>query len=228
MNCKKKLPVQVQAALDARKNMDHPRKCQAKLKRGRCGNWALVDAQYCKFHGGRKGAGAKQKKTKLPPVYGKFLTKTLHDALEEQLGIKPSEQVQVLNELALLRDFAGQTVALYAAARDSGKPNAVLAAGTMMSAMLKDVSKMAEQAAKVQSATSETYSIHDLQYIILQLVHILHKVCGPANEAIAIEFEKRIKNELVLPKSPEGVQYQPHEDVIEMDAMVPSEPKKLC
>ena len=216
------------ASLLARKNPNHPRKCQANLvKRQKvCGNFALKGSKYCKFHGGRmartsSNGVSKQKKTKLPAVYGKFLTKTLHDALEDQLGIKPSEQLQVLEELALLRDFAGQTVALYAAARDSGKSNAVMATGAMMSEMLQKVARMSETAAKISSATSDQYSIHDLQYIVLQLVHILYRTCGPVNEHIAVEFERRIATELVLPKSPEGVTYQPHEDVSDMDATIP-------
>jgi len=223
----KDLPKRVLAAMEARKDTNHPRRCKANLKQDRiCGNYALKGSSFCKFHGGRQAktsnnAVAKQKKTKLPAIYGKFLSSTLHDALEEQLGIKPSEQLQVLEELALMRDFAGQTVALYGAAREAGKIDAVVSAGSMMSEMLQKVARMSETAAKISSATSETYSIHDLQYITLQLVHILYRVCGPENEEIAVEFERRIKSELVLPKSPEGVQYQPHQDVIDMDSTVP-------
>ena len=207
-----------------------PRMCKAKFKNSpnrKCGNWALRGSKFCKFHGGHmamssKGGAIKQHLTKMPVVYKKFLNKTLHDALEDQLGVKPSDQLQLLEELALLRDFAGQTVALYAAARKSNNSKAVMATGSMMTEMLTKVSRMAEQAAKVTAHTSDNYSVHDLQYIVFQLVHFMHQVCGTQNQHLAIEFERKVKENLVLPKAPEGVSYQPHEDVIEMDNTVPS------
>ena len=209
-----------------------PRLCQAKFKNTPerwCKQWAAVGSRYCRFHGGHmatkqkggKGGATKSRLSKLPPLYRKVISKSLHDALEQQLGIKPSDQLSILEELALMRDFASQSVALYSAARDQGKPDAIMASGMFMSEILNKVAKTAEQAAKITSQTSDTYSIHDLQYVVNQLIHILHK-CVPADQQhIAVEFEAKVKEQLVLPNQPEGVMSEPHHDVDEIDSMVP-------
>lgn len=215
----------------------HPRLCQANLKSkkdGYCWKWAVKGSKYCKFHGGHariKGA-SKSRISRLPPTYGKYLNSTLHKALEQQLGVKPSEQLQLLEELALMRDFAGQSVALYGAARESTEQNEtkrmnnIMATGGFMAEILKQVSTMAESAARVNKS-GEQYSIHDLQYVVYQLIHIMYRVCGNANEHLAIEFEKRVKDELVMPRQPEAVAHEPHHDVIEMDNTIPAEPETI-
>lgn len=179
----------------------------------------------CKFHGGAVNKNRKGKKKhvrkRLPVIYGKYLNKTLHDALENMLGIKPSDQLQCLEELALIRDFAGKSVAVYAAATESGKTEAIMAAGQFMTGMMVQVTNIAEKAAKISAATSDVYSIHDIQYIVTQLVGMLYKVCGDENDQIAIAFEKMVKEQLVLPRQPEGVLHEPHQDVADMDSMVP-------
>ncbi len=213
-----------------------PALCQAKFKNTPdrwCKQWSAAGSRYCRFHGGHmatkktggkhaKGtSAAKSRLSKLPPLYRKVISKSLHDALEEQLGVKPSDQLSILEELALMRDFASQSVALYSAARESGKPDAVMMAGSMMVELLKTVSKTAEQAAKITSQTSDNYSIHDLQYVVNQLVHILHRCVPEGSEHIAMEFEAKVKEQLVLPNQPEGVVSEPHHDVDEIDSMVP-------
>ena len=209
-----------------------PRLCQAKFKNTPerwCKQWAANGSRYCRFHGGHmrtkqnggRGGATKSRLSKLPALYRKVISKSLHDALEEQLGIKPSDQLSILDELALMRDFASQSVALYSAARESGKPQAVMGAGAFMCELLQKVAKTAEQAAKITSQTSDTYSIHDLQYVVNQLIHILHRCVPEGQEHIAIEFEAKVKEQLVLPNQPEGVASEPHHDVEEIDSMVP-------
>jgi hypothetical protein len=214
----------------------HPRRCQAKFKRtpGRlCKRAAMKGTNYCPFHGGKSLLKRKYKSTKvirdiakMPVVYRKYLNKTLNDALEAQLGVKPSEQLQILEELALLRDFAGQSVAVYSATREAAEKNPghndkVMAAGAFMAECLGRVSKMAEAAAKITSSTSNVDSIHDIQYIVFQIIRIMYQVCGPNNEQLAIEFERRVHRDLVLPKTPEGTTKEPHHDVEDMDSSVP-------
>lgn len=212
---------------------DDPKRCQAKFKNRpdkKCYRWAMKGARTCYIHGGRVSlkASAKRKSaimkilSGMPKVYKKHLNKTLHDALEEQLGVKPSEQLQILEELALMREYTGQAVKLYSGAIEmKADADKILAAGSFMAECLEKVADISSKAAKITAATSGTYSIHDLQYVVYQIIKIMYMVCGKQHEKLAVEFERRIHADLVLPRSPEGVMKEPMHDVDSMDESIP-------
>src|SRR5262249_51777928 len=122
----------------------------------------------------------------MPPIYRHYLRKTLSHAVSELCAMPPNESLQVFEELALMRDAAGQAVALYGVARDiaNAKPddiqarrNAVEAAAIMREALMQVV-KVVDRAASINSQAKDKVSVYMLQHFVDQIVIHAHECFG--------------------------------------------------
>lgn len=209
----------------------HARQCQRIKRDGlRCAKWAITNSVWCEFHGGsgtrrknRKNKAAQVRIATLPMFYSKHLSKTLQEAVEEQLGLKSNEQLNLQTELALMRELCGNAVGLYCVAKEHGKSEDLAEATVLMQEALKEVASLCKDAAAVEASRRDTITPSDLKTITNQMVKILYDVCGDDNEALARLFELRVRKDIKLPSDNQGTSLTPTEDVRAMLDTIPKE-----
>lgn len=190
--------------------------CNAIRRNGkRCRKWRLRGQRCCQFHGGRRG---RTQLKSMPGFYRDVLSKTLDDVIQAAMEQNPSEQVSLLEELALMRLTAREAVALYSAAQASDQKTKDMAAGVMVDA-LKNVQSIAESAARINAASKEQLSATSLKVVVHQITRIAYEVIGDTQ--LAEEFERRIRDKVRLPDETKGTLLTPDQDVQEMDDSVP-------
>lgn len=198
-------------------------RCTAVRKNGRrCWKWGTKQSGYrlCAHHGGTIARDVVQV-SHLPMFYKKKLNKTLTDMVADSLDGDPREALNLYEELALVRVLAAETVGLYSAASESGKMEAMQAAGALMAEALGQVKTMCEAASRVETTGKDKFSVHTLKSIIHQIVRIAHKVLKEHPE-LALQFEQLVRNEIKMPNENEGTSITPDADVLEMDGTVPA------
>lgn len=199
---------------------DDARRCQARRRSGeQCRRWAMRDSKFCPFHGGRQRG-----KLRLagPRFYSAFLKTTLKKAVARSMRASPAHQLSLNEELALVRHYAGQAVAMYGAAVETGRQELVAAAGTVMCEVLERVRAMCESASRLALATDDRVSVHNLAFVVNQVVHVVYKVLGDEDEdkaqAIAVALQEEL---LVDDGSPRGTTLTPEADAADMIDTVP-------
>lgn len=219
----------------APRDFDNPKRCKTFIRRlGRkCRRWSVKGQIYCRFHGGLRTAANTVRNHHIPMFYSKTLGKTLGNYIDEALGQSPSQQMSVLEELALIRHPAYQKVQLYDAVlrkleaetdpkKQEQLRNAVEAVSAAMVVDLKEVVKVAETAARIDAMAKDKVSVHSLGHIVNQLTRLLYDVCGDDNLVIAQAFEERARTEIRLPTNKiNGTIITPDQEVLEMDDSVP-------
>lgn len=202
---------------------DHKRRCRARKRDGtRCGQWALTGVTNCKWHSGRQQQRSKTGTGNLPVFYTKHLTRTLKAQVGEMLGLDPDEQVSLYEELALTRHVASQFVLLYGAAVDTGKQETIMIAANGMVEALQNVERICSAANKIKEKQKERFSIHDLNYVIEQLVRIMYEVCGTEHDDLARKFKEMVDEHVSVPVGGvKGTSLRPDETATELDASIP-------
>jgi hypothetical protein len=226
-------------------------RCQTICKRTgeRCKWWRCRFSSYCYRHGGRRSRGKGRNNynptpiyngrlsclqgRKMPPLYRKYLRKTLSQAVSELCNMPPDEQLQVFEELALMRDAAGQAVWLYGIAREiaDAKPDDIearrnaLEAAAIMREALMEVVKVVDRAAAINAQAKDKVSVLTLQHFVDQIV--LHAwQCFGDDDPRVKDFVVAIRDGVKIPDTgTSGTTMLPSDDVAAMDASVPrSEP----
>lgn len=157
-------------------------------------------------------------------MYKKYLGPKLTEAVELATGIDPDEQTALFSELALLRDFAGQYVALYSAAREAGNLNAIQLTGEAMKEALESVAGVCEKANRLHDKQKDRFSIHDLKYVVDKIMLIHYSVCGDEHRDLAEKFAQAIEQQLTLPShnnADKPTDLHPDETAKAFDALVP-------
>lgn len=172
-------------------------------------------------------------------MYRKHLGPTLSAAVEAATGIDPDEQVAVFHELALLREYAGQFVAMYSAAVENdvvvkANPDStseqraraqanLSAAGSMMSEALNMVTDVCTKAAKIREKQKDRFSVHDLKYVIEKIQVIHHRLIGKEHPELARSFADALNGELTLPSGAgdKGTELHPDDTAREYDSSIP-------
>lgn len=204
---------------------DHPRRCQGKSRatKKRCRRWALKNKRFCAFHGGRHSSRP-VRIDHLPKFYSSQLSDTLAERVQEMLSGAPAEQLRLYEELALVRLTAQDAVQLYDIAHKEGADiEARMTAGVILREILGDVVKTCEAAAKVEATARDKVSVHNLQFILNQVVRIAYELFEPDNHELAVEFEKSIRVNVRMPDEIQGTSVTPDMDVNEMDLSVPGD-----
>lgn len=203
----------------------HHRRCTWIRKDGsRCKNWGLVGAKNCKYHNGVQQQRASQKCNLrgIPVFYRKHITGALKEALEDQLGVDPDEQVSLYEELALMRITASQFVKLYDVAVGTNNLETIQLASSGLVEALKNVETICSAAARIQEKQRDRFSIHDLKFVINKITRALYEVCGDEHRDIAERFKEIIDHHIKLPTGyQQGTDLMPDETVRELDDEVP-------
>lgn len=170
--------------------------------------------------------------------YGKHLSKTLQNKLQECLDVDESEQTQLLEELALCRQTVLDVAIMYdeaGALLEACPPegNTRLAAqalraecGDSMRRAIKDVADVADRIERHRAARKETdgVSVHALAWVAKQFAELAHKLCGDDLQ-LARAFEEGARS-IRLPDAQalaRGTMLTPDSVVLEMDETIPSE-----
>lgn len=218
----------------------HSRRCVGTHRntREQCKVFGLIGTNppLCPMHGGvqrqRAQAGTYVIITRnLPQVYKRHLGPKLKDAVEQALGVDPDEQVSLYHELALMREYAGQYVAIYSAILEATgldpvkRAEMIEVAGAGMKNALLDVAAICEKAGRLQEKSKERFSVHDLKFVIDKIMMIHYKVAGNQPELVRA-FADAIDQQLTLPgKGDQGTDLHPDETAAMFDSFVPSSPE---
>lgn len=203
-------------------DLDHPRRCQVKRRSGKpCRRWALRGSEYCALHGGRR---RKNPTCQAPTVYSRFLTRSLRQAIEQQLERAPAEQLQLYEELAVMRRTALESVMLYDQALQSKKPELIDAATMLVRDSMNEVAGMAESAARVAASSAGKVDAAALAYVIQQVTKIAIGIFGEDDPKMK-EFARALREDVMLPDgSGDGTDLTPDADAEDMDDTIPGAP----
>jgi hypothetical protein len=152
--------------------------------------------------------------------YSKHLTGTLKAYVETCTGIDPNDQLSLFEELALVRHLAGDSIRLYQGAQQSGKPELLSGATALMREALSHVVKTCEAAARIDALAKDKISIHNLTFLVEQIVRIAFKTL---DEDDARRFEVMVRSEIRIQSGPDGTMLTPDMDVTAMDDTIPKE-----
>lgn len=165
----------------------------------------------------------------MPTAY-KVLRGTLEHYVEEQTGVHPNEQTELYEELALIRHAASTAVDEYQLSHEKhlSTPTAatkeeLLEKTEIMTLRLREVATFAEKTAKITQASTESLSVHNLQYLIKQMGSILFEALGDDAEMIN-KIDQQFRGEIKLmiqDQQGSGTNITPDQDVQEMDGTVP-------
>jgi hypothetical protein len=190
-------------------------RCQGIRKCGlRCERWALKSKKYCQFHGGRKRGKEKDWLVRVAGFYRRSLTKALNDAVQESLEQKPDDVLNLFQELALTREAAQLSVRMYGAALETDKQESILIAAELMAMHLQRVAEMCKAAASLHTEQREKFSVHDLNYIIEQIIRISYDTFK--DHELVNHFALRLRNEIQISKA-QATTITPDQEVLEMD-----------
>jgi hypothetical protein len=167
------------------------------------------------------------------------MTRTLTDAIQELMSMPLGEQFEILEELALLRDAAGQCIALYEIARNAAlraqqsgaaesevisKLSTTVTAASLLREAVDQVVRTIDRARSWDANGKDKISIRTLHVFVDQLVRIAHDIFGddPRVEQYRQAIRDRVK--IPGPASDMGTTKLPSDDVDEMDASCPRHP----
>ena len=200
-------------------------RCTVILRTGlRCGMWAKRGHDRCWKHMQHAGnLYISKPEARLPSAYGKHLHGAVKDRIAELLQSSRSEQIELYEELALMRDMAGNAVGLYCqVAESSASAEQLQSAGMLMADALKEVGSLADKIATIEAKSADTLTVHTLNGAVSQIVNIFFQVCGDEYVDLAKVVEQRIRSEVVLPiAEAKAGNIKPGDDVAAMNAMIP-------
>lgn len=159
----------------------------------------------------------------MPRFYRTRVTKTVQELLDEHLSQPAHEQVQLLEELALSREAAGEAVAMYCIVKElppgPKRDEMMIAAVELMKGQLDYVKSMALAANSILNA-GKALGINDLSCVRDQMVRAAFETFG--DDPRVKDFE-RILREVKVPLADgaQGTTLTPDQDVMDMDETVP-------
>lgn len=226
-------------------------KCEAMLTPStigrRCNKPAMegTDPPRCERHWSinmtDKGGGCVRRHDATHPLLNEiYMTKFYHRTLQPKLkarlsevleNMAPMEQLNVMEELALIRDNASNAVAVYAELVEKDAPTeAIMAAGQLMQHQCQEVIKAANTAASIEDTKQKLCGAfaHLVEATTVAVTRALYEVYG--DDFRIAEVEKRLREHLFVRIDRrdnaigfEGTMLTPDQDVLEMDATVPRE-----
>lgn len=164
-------------------------------------------------------------------LYKHFLRKTLSEAVEDFLAPSNSEQLQLFEELAIVRAHLAEALILDKAAHEVTGANAEelqAASRGVVLGMLKEVERMCLSAKRVIEGNKPILSIMAVEGVVEQVCLIAFE-CFAEHKELAELFEKKCRAEIRVPDlnqgagvdgtllTPEGLDSQ----VVDMDETIP-------
>lgn len=206
----------------------------------RCNNHRVRGTNKCAFHAKQCSlhkSNLHRFKRFMPKFYAKYVTKSLGQVLDEALNRNPVEQLELLEELALMRDVAGQAVLYYSIAKDAiDAPNItdaqkqtrqqiLFAAGEILRERVEAVCGVAEKAQRITTNSKDRLQVQQLQYFIEQVTICLHKTFG--DDKRIEQFHEFLMQSVRIPQigsdGTEGTILTPDQDVSQMDSTIPKQ-----
>lgn len=222
---------------------DDMRRCQTIKKTGeQCRQWANgefipLGYSYCNWHG--KSLFARIRKGQAGPkiwdvdrMKSKFYSKRLGPKLaafvEESLAAPHNQQLALNEELALMREVAGNAISLYSAALElpdntKDKNQMLMNAALIMQESLKEVRATCKVAAEVDSMSRDKFSLVHLQDIVNQISKMVYLCFDDVAPERVKAFDNMLTEQLRLPTSGiQGTTLTPDQDATEMDCSIPA------
>lgn len=140
------------------------------------------------------------RRTNLPRFYCQKLGPTLRNKIEELLGTSHDDQVNVYEELALMRIAAAQAVKLAEPAlmgnnvNDATKRLAI----SLMGDALAEVREFVITAARIEREANGRVSVRVINLFVLQVIRAIYRACGE-NKELAERIETEINATVRLP-----------------------------
>jgi len=159
--------------------------------------------------------------------YGKRLAPKMKAVIEELLDNPESETLRLDEELAIVRDIAGDAVALLSAAKelpdDNPKKTELRAAASAIAMdAMHQVRTFTHTAAAINSVSKDKFSVHALQDVVQQITKMVYLCFDHDKDGLAL-FDQMLTDQLRLPKiGVDGTNLTPDMDVTEMDSTIPS------
>ena len=163
------------------------------------------------------------------------MTRTLTDAVHEFMALSPNEALQIFEELAIMREAAGQAICLYGTARniaenlppdtsEERKRSAlanVMEASAIMREALMEVIKTVATAREFEDKGKDKVSVLTLHHFVDQIVTQAFECFGddPRVEKFVVSLRDNIK----VPDSANGMTTsKPSDDLVaSMDQTIP-------
>jgi hypothetical protein len=171
----------------------------------------------------------------LPKFYSRVMTQTLRERIDESTARTHDEQIELYEELALMRESASEAVRVWSLAvtrleeaRAEGRDTKLLIgvvqdASQLMAQHLEHVKEYALAIARVRSMTKDKLTLHTLYGVVHQVTRLMYEVCGDENEALARELEQRLRTDIVIPTDGrEGTTLTPDQTAMDMDDTIPT------
>jgi hypothetical protein len=164
-----------------------------------------------------------------PSFYANFLKPALRESLNYLAAASPQEQLNLYEELQLVRSVAGHAVQMYAEAvellaaapLDIRVRAMVFETGEAMKSHLRDVVDIAEKIARIENGAKDKVSIAQLHFFLDSILRCSHQVYADDEEK-ALQFAELIRTQIKLPQvGITGTTLTPDLDVLAMDASVP-------
>lgn len=200
----------------------------------------MISSHSPKMHRrrGLKARWRSKARLEIPVAYSKYLSNTLAERIMELASGSRDEQLDLSEDLALVRLTARDAAVMYDALCQTpvmsaeGRPieavlQARLAAGAILREALKEVADMCERYVKVAYAPSRSQiSVLNLDMILSQVVTEAYDVLGESPDMIAkvMELSQRVKA-IRLPDENIGTTITPDMDVLAMDRTIPASPE---
>lgn len=187
----------------------------------RCRKWRLKGSTLCRSHGGTATRKNHLKPNgDIPVRYSRFLSKSLKQVLEEQLNA-PDPLADLSEELVLMRECAGQAVALYDTALQSRDAEVKNSAAMVLRDALKDVADLAVRHSAIIEKQSGKFDVQHLAHVSNTICKLAYEVFGELAPELAEEFVHKLPNIIRLPEK-DGTKSTPDQDVSDMDDTIPS------
>ena len=157
----------------------HSRRCQARNRRGtQCGSWALVERNYCPFHGGRTTLTRKR----VPNFYSKYAGTKLKEVLERLEKEDDSVRHDLAGEIDIARVSCTEAFkvfdkVIFQGVADNGTPNiaARTAAESYLRACIDHLAKVTETDAKIKSKSLGQVPVLNIKFVCDKLLQIVYK-----------------------------------------------------
>lgn len=189
-----------------------------------------------------KGGGVARRHDATHPLLNevymtRFYGRTLQPKLKARLGevlndLAPMEQLGCLEELALIRDAAANSVELYSKMVEEGvNAEKLISAGAIMTSQLQEVIKSANTAASIEDVKQKLCGAfaHLVEACATSVTRALWEVYG--DDCRIAEVEKKLREHLFVRIDRrenslgfEGTMLTPDQDVLLMDATIPKGP----
>ncbi len=139
-------------------------------------------------------------------IYGQHLTQSLSQVIKKQLAAPTALQLELCEELALLRDAAGQTVRLYAVTRElserepdnANARSAMLQASSLMREYLAEVVKTCETAWRMENNQKDTITARQLTHFLHLVTGVIYNSCN-GDEALGHSIVRQINESVSVP-----------------------------